>query len=292
MQARQDGAPALIVEDNVAVAREGRALSVIGVGPMVIHGNQLTAHGSNSLGQIRIAQAPANSFAVSPLANTGLQARAQMRNPLTAFLDILGGAAVMVLNLGLSNEIYLQLLGFSGLGLVDAEQPPDAQGFDDDIKLLANGNVQFNDNQVVFDSLSPAVTLTLSSVLLISLDDVAMQDNQCDCDKLFDIVAVDALVLGWSVRMQGNRFKESLLTTFLSGLTIGLFNDTSHNQGTYCFFHMGLLEPRITVAGGPSGLTAQLDTNRHLASNSLCDIFLRQRDNVAVSAGFQAVSHD
>ena len=79
-----------------------------------------------------------------------------MRNPLTAFLDILGGAAVLVLNLGLSNEIYLQLLGFSGLGLVDAEQPPDAQGFDDDIKLLANGNVQFNDNQVVFDSLSPA----------------------------------------------------------------------------------------------------------------------------------------
>ena len=49
VQARQDGAPALIVAENVVVAREGRALCVIGVGPMVIHGNQLTAHGSNTL---------------------------------------------------------------------------------------------------------------------------------------------------------------------------------------------------------------------------------------------------
>ena len=120
-----------------------------------------------------------------------------------ASLDILGGAAVAVLNLGLSNEIYLQLLGFSGLGLVDPQQPPDG-GFDDDIRLLANGNVQFNDNQVVFDSLSPAITLTLSSVLLLSLDDVSMQDNQCDCDLLFDIVGIHALAFGWSVRMQGN----------------------------------------------------------------------------------------
>jgi hypothetical protein len=290
LQARQDGAPALIVEDNVVVAREGRALSVVGVGPMVIHGNQFTAHGSNSLGQIGIGQATTGTFGVSPLATTGLQVRAQVRNPLTAFLDILGGAAVSVLNLGLSNEFYLQLLGFSGLGQVDAQQPPDATGFDDDIKLLANGNVQFIDNQVVFDSLSPAVTLTLSAVLLISLDDVAMQDNQCDCDKLFDIVAVDALVLGWSVRMQGNRFKESLLTTFLSALTIGLFNDTSHNQGTHCFFHFGALEPRITLTGAPSGLAAELDTNRHIVPDSRCILFRGQRDRVAVGAGFLSMN--
>ena len=165
-----------------------------------------------------------------------------------AFLDILGGAAVAVLNLGLSNEIYLQLLGFSGLGLVDPQQPPNG-GFDDDIRLLANGNVQFNDNQVVFDSLSPAITLTLSSVLLLSLDDVSMQDNQCDCDLLFDIVGIHALAFGWSVRMQGNRLKEpcSDRTPFLSGMTLGLFNDTSHNQGSHCFLDVGLLKPRITI---------------------------------------------
>lgn len=285
VQARQDGAPALLIDGNVVVAREGRALSVLGVGPMAIHRNQFTAHGRNSLGGTAIGQTTGNDVGIAPLANNGLQARTLLQNPLTAFLDVLGGAAVTVVNLGFSNEIYLQLLGFSGLGQVDAQQPPDGQPLDDDIKLLANGNVQFNDNQVVFDTLSPAVTLTLSSVLLISLDDVSMQNNQCDCDKVFDFVAVDALVLGWSVRVQGNRFKESLFTTFLSALSIGLFNDTSHNQGTHCFFHWGLAEPRIKLTGAPDELSAELDTNRHLVPEDLCGIFLGQRDSVAKGTG-------
>jgi hypothetical protein len=285
VQARQDGAPALVVASNVAVAREGRALSVIGVGPMFVHGNNFIAHGSNSLRRVVVGQTATNSFGVAPLAANGLQARAETQNPLTAFLDTLGGAAIAMLNLGLSNELYLQLLGFSGLGQVDPQQPPDTQGFDDDIKLLANGNILFNDNQVVFDSLSPAVTLTLSAVLLMSLDDVAMEDNQCDCDELFDIVAVNALVLGFSVRVQGNRMKESLFTTLLSAMTIGLFNDTSHNQGTHCFFHYGALEPRIALTGAPPGLTATLDTNRHLVPEARCTIFRGQTDNVAVGVG-------
>ena len=80
--------------------------------------------------------------------------RARPPNPLTAFLDALGGAAVAILNLGVSNELYLQLLGLSGLGQIDAEQPG-RQSPGDDVRLLANGNVQFNDNQVVLDNLAP-----------------------------------------------------------------------------------------------------------------------------------------
>jgi hypothetical protein len=285
VQARQDGAPALIVAENVVVAREGRALCAIGVGPMVIHGNQLTAHGSNTLRRIPIAGALAGGFNLTTLALIGLLSRRQTRNPLMAYLDILGGAAVAVLNLGLSNEIYLQLLGFSGLGLVDPQQPPGG-GFDDDIRLLANGNVQFNDNQVVFDSLSPAVTLTLSSVLLLSLDDVSIQDNQCDCDLLFDFVGIHAIALGWSVRMQGNRLKEGLINAFLSGMTLGLFNDTTHNQGTHCFVDVGLLKPRIAITSLSSGISAELDSNRHLAPESLCLRFLGRRDQIGTAAGF------
>jgi hypothetical protein len=285
LQARQDGAPALIVEDNVVVAREGRALLAIGVGPMVIHGNQLTAHGSNTLQQIVIAGALGGGFNLATLALIGLLSRRQTRNPLFAYLDILGGAAVAVLNLGLSNEIYLQLLGFSGLGLVDPQQPPDG-GFDDDIKLLANGNVQFNDNQVVFDSLSPAITLTLSSMLFISLDDLSVEDNQCDCDLALDFVGIHALAIGWSVRMQGNRLKEGLINAFLSGMTLGLYNDTSHNQGTHCFLDVGVLKPRIVLSGASGGASAALDTNRHLAPESLCRTFLGRDDQIGVAAGF------
>ena len=295
VQARQDGAPALIVEGNVVVAREGRALCVIGVGPMVIHGNQLTAHGSNTLRQILIAGAVVGRFNVTTLALVALLSRRQTRNPLMAFLDILGGAAVAVLNLGLSNEIFLQLLGFSGLGLVDPQQPPNG-GFDDDIRLLANGNVQFNDNQVVFDSLSPAITLTLSSVLLLSLDDIAMQSNQCDCDLLFDIVGIHALAVGWSVRMQGNRFKEPVLPSefgdnaglalaFLSAMTLGAFNDTSHNQGSHCFLDVGPLKPEVTLSGAPSGVSAALNTNRH-PPLSRCSLFLRRGAQIGTAAGF------
>jgi len=269
----------------VIVAREGRALCAIGVGPMVIHGNQLTAHGSNTLRRIPIAGAVGGGFNLTTLALIGLLSRRQTRNPLMAFLDILGGAAVAVVNLGLSNEIYLQLLGFSGLGLVDPQQPPDG-GFDDDIRLLANGNVQFNDNQVVFDSLSPAITLTLSSVLLLSLDDVSMADNQCDCDLLFDFVGIHALALGWSVRMQGNRLKEGLINAFLSGMTLGLYNDTTHNQGTHCFVDVGLLKPRILITSFSTGISAELDSNRHLAPESLCLRFLGRRDQIGQAAGF------
>jgi Family of unknown function (DUF6519) len=288
VHARQDGAPALIVEGNVVVAREGRALCAVGVGPMVIHGNRLTAHGSNTLSRIAIAGEVRGGFNVRTLALLALLNVRQTRNLLVASLDIFGGAAVAVLNLGVSNEVFLQLLGFSGLGLVD--QQPNGNGFDDDVRLLANGNVQFNDNQVVFDSLSPAITLTLSSVLVISLDDVAIQDNQCDCDLLFDIVGIHALAIGWSVRMLGNRFKEPLLPmqdedppsfahTFLSGMTIGIYNDTSHNQGSHCFLDIGLR--RLLVS-------AVLDTNRHGVSDDFCEPFVILHDPIGLAVGLPA----
>jgi hypothetical protein len=277
LSARQDGAPALLVEDNVAIAREGRALTAVGIGPMVVHGNQFTAHGSNSLRQEPVGTAPATGRGVSILAQNGLAARTTTPNPLTAFLNAMGGATVAILNLGVSNELYLQLLGFSGLDQIDTEQPG-RQALGDDVGLLANGNVQFNDNQVMLDNIAPAATLAVSSILLLSLDDVAMQDNQCDCDMLIDLVLIDALVLGFSVRVQGNRLKESYVTTFLSALTIGLFNDTSHNQGTHCFFHFGLLEPPI-------------DTNRHLVPPSQCERFGAQRDRVATGVGQAEVTN-
>lgn len=283
--ARQDGAPALLVEDNVAIAREGRALTAVGVGPMVVHGNQFTAHGSNSLRHEAPGAAAGTGRGISQLSDGGLAARGTTANPLTAFLNAMGGAAVAILNLGVSNEIYLQAFGFSGLGQIDTEQPG-RQALGDDVQLLANGNVQFNDNQVMLDMMAPAATVSVSSILLVSLDDVAMQDNQCDCDAVFDFVLVNALVLGFSVRVQGNRLKESLFATFLSAMTIGLFNDTSHNQGTHCFFHYGLYEPQILLSGA-SG-QARLDTNRHLVPAEQCEQFGVQRQPVSTAVGVKS----
>jgi hypothetical protein len=102
----------------------------------------------------------------------------------------------------------LQLFGLSGLFLLDDLPTPEAVGNVDEPRFFIGGNVLFNDNQVVLDALGPAVTLSLSSVFLGSLDDVSMNANQCDCDLALDFVLTDALTFGWSQRMADNRFKE------------------------------------------------------------------------------------
>jgi hypothetical protein len=185
----------------------------------------------------------AAGFAVSNAAAVPYANRAATTNPLAAFLDALGGAVVSIVNLGVSNEIYLQLFGLSGLGLVDRFPDPGGQG--DDARLFVGGNILFNDNQVVLDAFGPVVTLSLSSVLLFSLDDISMTGNQCDCDLLFDLVGTNALVAAWSLRVADNRFKEGIFNARLSAFTVGLMNSTTENQGTHCFVAVGL--PALSV---------------------------------------------
>ena len=144
-----------------------------------------------------------------------------------------------IFNLGVSNEIYLQLFGFSGLFLLDDLPTEEAAEDVDDPRFFVGGNILFNDNQVVLDAFGPAVTFTLSSVFLGGLDDVSMSANQCDCDLLLDFVLTNALTLGWSQRMADNRFKEGLCNALLSGASLALMNTTTDNQGTHCFFPVG-----------------------------------------------------
>ncbi|GKT07111.1 DUF6519 domain-containing protein [Desulforhabdus sp. TSK] len=249
---RQDGVPAVRVHDNIVVSPEGRALKMFVVGPVSVEGNQLTAHGSNSLKRTPLpgASSGATGFDVTNAAKVPYSVRSRTTNPLAAFLDILGGAVVSIVNLGVSNEIYLQLIGLSGLGLVDRFSDP--TGKDDDARLFANGNILFNDNQVVLDAFGPVVTLNLCSVLLLSLDDISMNGNQCDCDLALDLVGTNALVMGWSIRVADNRFKEGFFNAFLSAFTIGLMNSTTDNQGTHCFVRVGVpilsvLEPNRSL---------------------------------------------
>ena len=92
----------------------------------------------------------------------------------------------------------------------------------------------------MFDAFAPGVTFTLSSVLLISLDDISMEGNQCDCDLAVDISLLNALVMGWSIRVADNRFKEGIFNTIYSGLTIARMNHTTDNQSTHCLYPIGL----------------------------------------------------
>ena len=220
---RQDGQPALRVHDNVVIAPEGRALEAIALGPVSIHGNQFTSLGSDF--RNRPDRSPAG---------TDVPEGASLRT----FIDALGGAVVSVVDLGVSNELYLQVLGFSAMGLADTLAQPDTDGTEAR-PVLAGGNILFADNQVVLDALDGISTLALSAITLSTLDDLAVADNQSDCDLVLDLVGVNTLAFGFSLRATGNRFKEGFFNAFYSAITVGYMNSTTDNQGTHCFVRVG-----------------------------------------------------
>jgi hypothetical protein len=172
-------------------------------------------------------------------------------------------SAVWILNLGWSTEFYLQFLLFSG-ATADPVQPGQLpQGGDEFIpkprkglddfgigRYLASGSVLFNDNQVVTDLTETAASFAISSVLIVSLDDVSVQDNQLDCDFLVDFLFTNLLAVGMTLRINNNRMKETLFITLYSSVGLGLiFNNTSDNQATHCILSLqsplGVLIPFI-----------------------------------------------
>jgi hypothetical protein len=250
----QDGAPALRVHDNVIVTPQGRALDVIAVGPVSSCDNQFTSRGGAR--QFRtpppVLATGAGGFGLQRSAALGLTAvAAQNSDPLLAFIDLLGGLVVAIVDLGVSNELYGQLLGFSGLGVVDRGPPGLAAFNSDEDDLFFGGEVLFDDNQVSLDAMAADIQTGVSAVLLLSLDDIGMTSNQCTCDLLLDFILTNALVLGFSLRVTDNRFKEpvgipgAFTPAFLSAVTLALMNETSLNQGTHCFYAIGA--PALSV---------------------------------------------
>lgn len=215
---RQDGRPAARIHDNVVSQPLGQALFLQALGPVSVQGNQLTSQGI-------VLRALDPSFWAS---------------------------AVWILNLGWSNEFYLQFLLFTGAtgdpiepGQLpqggDAFVPSARAGLDDFGigRYLASGNVLFNDNQVVTDLTETAASFAISSVLIVSLDDVTVQDNQLDCDFFLDFLFTNLIAVGMTLRINNNRFKESLFITLFSSVGLGLiFNNTSDNQATHCILSL------------------------------------------------------
>jgi hypothetical protein len=206
----QDGVPAVKVHDNIASQPLGHALYIVALGPVSVEGNQLTSRG--------------NLTASRPLSLTFV------------------ATAVFILDLGLSNEDYLQFLAFAFLSgpkaaAASGEVFQSRPGLDDFRlgRILAGGNVMFADNQVVLDLQSAGNSLAITSITILTLDDVSFEGNQCDCNLLLDFVLAQAAILGVSVRTLGNRFKEGRFNAFFSAITLGLpLNCTSQNQATHC----------------------------------------------------------
>lgn len=237
----QDGIPAVKIHDNIVSQPLGQALALQAIGPVSVCNNHLT-----SRGVVLKLNPPSPSFIA---------------------------AAVMIMNLGVSNEWYWQVTGFSGTvasgettsgattGFSASDDfvalPPARAGLDDARfgSYLANGNVLFSDNRVDLNLLETGLGFAISSIAIFTLDDLGFHCNQCDCNLADDFVLVHALLFGLSVRVSDNRLKEGIRNALYSGMTAGLMNATTNNQSTHCILVAGLL-PSLKVDSGNKALIA------------------------------------
>jgi hypothetical protein len=218
-----NGVPAIKIHENIVSVPLGQALSLIALGPVSVVGNQFTSLG--------ISQQFSS-------------------------LSLIAGA-VLIFNLGLSNELWLQALSFRSVkqgtinpsgnlssSYLSNSNAAEARAGLDDFRLgryLANGNVLFSNNQCQLNLLERGTSFALTSILIFSLDDIGFHCNQCDCDLFDDFVFVHAFLFGISLRASDNRFKEGLLNALLSAMTFGWLNATTDNESTHCLLIRGRL---------------------------------------------------
>jgi hypothetical protein len=197
----------------------GRALFMLGAGPMHISDNRLASEGLGAPG-------------ADPLATT-----------------------VLVLNLGISREwnigLLLVLLLVLYYRLIGKPAPDNIETlictFSRVSVLLPGiwlpwptGKTLFTDNQVSFQMRDAPRGFSASSALLASLDDVGANDNQFEFHAQQHLVIADLLALGQSVRSNDNRLAETWGRALRSVLSLALQNTAADNQSTHCITAFGL----------------------------------------------------
>jgi hypothetical protein len=213
-----DGVPAVVVHGNVVVQPHGFALYLSAFGPVSVVGNEFTSLGTDRT------------------------------NPVSVF-----ASTVYILNLGISKDLLLLVFknmgnttpGSSKTNLAD----PGFQQMFKAMQYLPNGKTNFSANQTTLDMRSPLRNLCLSSQFIASLDDVAFNNNQSECASFisferqtvtFDLVLVNTVLFGVTVRSSDNRFSDGVTLTVYSLLSLGFMNTAIGNQSTHCLLAVGL----------------------------------------------------
>jgi hypothetical protein len=216
---------AAVVEENTVDVIRGQALSLGALGPVSVISNRLISRGLVALDLMALVQSGAA---------TGLGNVLSHLASLVAIVNLGSPAGPLVaanLNTGASGAASYQAAAAVSLA-------------------AASGNVLFDGNQCLLDLLrgpsgpGPALpgNILLPAILILSLDDVGFQDNQCDCLIKEGIMPAAAVLLGlYSQRAVSNRFKETLGKALFSAVTFALMNMTAHNQSNHCLKVVGPL---------------------------------------------------
>lgn len=214
------------MRDNIIVAPLGRAVTLFALGAVVVARNRFVTQGSTGQG-----------------------------------LDLIA-ASVLIGNLGFSNEwtlglilvLILQLFGKSKefdfcknsklWGLINPSQPPSL--WPPLVRSWATGKTLVTENQITLDLIDEPFGFGLSSIVVATLDDLGMTDNQCEITTTNVFFYADAVLLGGSVRVADNRFSETWMHAGFSALSVGGMNTTTDNQSTHCLLARALL-PNMRV---------------------------------------------
>lgn len=245
--ARSLSVPAVTIQNNLVHQPLGKALMVLGQGAMAITGNHFASQGTTT-GDVKTL--------IEEIFAAGEESDLSSEAFLLIVLERVLGTAVTVVNTGLSSEMteglsLLQLFGAAdGLAMGPRAKGGNRLESAPYARLgrgVAGGEVLLNDNVVIQNFLDGAPSFTMASVFALSLDDLSVQDNTMTSQVDFstDFSVANLLALGWSLRACGNRFEETLMRSLNSAITMGLFNDTSHNQATHCLTIEG--HPALTV---------------------------------------------
>lgn len=246
MRTQRRGYPSLRIHDNIVSVWVGRAIYVIGDGEMSVSRNQLSSHGvvapvlgvngfTNKVADVGLAKSSLLSYAVGSTTGTNKWTTAGMWNAsktgavlgttLLSGTDLLGAATVLIINLGTATN------------LVQPRQriAPDRLTIQKRSRLT--GKLLFSSNQVVLDLAGGQELETLCSVLLMSLDDVGMTDNQLEVLSTANPVVIDAIVIATTARANDNRIDEEVETLTGSRLSLAVFGvaaQATSNVTTLC----------------------------------------------------------
>jgi hypothetical protein len=218
----QPGLPALRVESNVVRLPLGLAFAAFGFGPFSITGNHFASGGA-------ISVATTGTLSNQGAA-TGLEGHFYS-NTLT----------VEIINLGVAVEITSIEALYSRL--FNNGTPSAFQVGNNPLALSSSGAVLFADNMCQLENRASGAQ-GITSVTIASLDHLIFSNNHCWVDGQQTAV-MDALLVAGSLQVANNRFQEAFGSVFISGLTFGLSNITTHNTATYCLLPLGV--PKLSI---------------------------------------------
>jgi len=203
-----DAIPAVKIHNNIITQSFGQSLFIMAYGPVTVTDNQLTTQDAD-----------------------------YQVNPFSAF-----AGSVIVFNLGMSKDLFAKFIAanfsFIARANISTSSSNIYQNFQQYL-FLPNGNILFANNQVTLDLRTEDINFALSSQLIVSLDDVAYNNNQSEITSYIDTVITDAAIVAATIRTNNNRFQEGFTFSMYSLFSYGFMNTAIANQGSHCLLILG-----------------------------------------------------